>query len=279
MRYRLHRRFLYGGENHAVGIIVKHLSYQVLEGLPSDSRTNRPGISFGFEAREKMDAFANLALGFSISLQPMKICCSVLSGCTRCRRRHPTGSRICGDNRSVASHHVFSRHHVCNHHVVGHLVRLDVQRIHHIDLAAGTCRSASVMVAIDGYEMTKQGRAEWPSARQCSAHSSLECSGWPGWAFGADACWVRLVSGPLNILRSLLGLTLVAYRNKFSDEAVAVTIVGLLLGCVGLDQFAVPRVLPSGRSRSNPASSVPMVMGLFRYQVFAARTKIVNTMA
>jgi putative tricarboxylic transport membrane protein len=127
--------------------------------------------------------------------------------------------------------------------------------------------SASVMVAIDGYELTKQGRAG--VALGISMFSAF-IAGMFG-LIGLSLLAPTLAEFALNFgppeyfALSLLGLTLVSYLATNSVvKALIVTVFGLLLGTVGLDPVrSTARFTFGTLSLQSGIDLVPMVMGLF----------------
>ncbi len=117
--------------------------------------------------------------------------------------------------------------------------------------------SASVMVAIDGYELTKQGRAG--AALGISMFSAF-IAGMFG-LIGLSLLAPTLAEFALNFgppeyfALTLLGLTLVSYLATNSViKALVVTVFGLLLGTVGLDPSEARRALRLAHSICSPAS-------------------------
>jgi putative tricarboxylic transport membrane protein len=127
--------------------------------------------------------------------------------------------------------------------------------------------SASVMVAIDGYELTKQGRAG--AALGISMFSAFIAGMFGLLGLGLLAPTLAefaLSFGPPEYFAlTLLGLSLVSYLATNSmSKAVAVTIFGLLLGTVGLDPVRSSARFTFGfLSLQSGLDLVPMVMGLF----------------
>jgi putative tricarboxylic transport membrane protein len=127
--------------------------------------------------------------------------------------------------------------------------------------------SASVMVAIDGYELTKQGRAG--AALGISMFSAF-IAGMFG-LLGLSLLAPMLADFALNFgppeyfALTLLGLTLVSYLATNSViKALVVTVFGLLLGTVGLDPVrSTARFTFGSLSLQSGIDLVPMVMGLF----------------
>ena len=119
--------------------------------------------------------------------------------------------------------------------------------------------SASVMVAIDGYELTKQGRAGAALGMSIFSAFIAGMVGLLGLGLVAPTlAEFALDFGPPEYFAlTLLGLTLVSYLATDSMwKAVAVTLFGLLLGTVGLDpvrssaRFTFGTLEPAVRHRS-----------------------------
>lgn len=127
--------------------------------------------------------------------------------------------------------------------------------------------SASVMVAIDGYELTKQGRAG--AALGMSMFSAFIAGMFGLIGLGLVAPTLAefaLDFGPPEYFAlTLLGLTLVSYLATDSMwKAIAVTLLGLLLGTVGLDPVRSSARFTFGTlNLQSGIDLVPMVMGLF----------------
>jgi putative tricarboxylic transport membrane protein len=127
--------------------------------------------------------------------------------------------------------------------------------------------SASVMVAIDGYELTKQGRAG--AALGMSMFSAFIAGMFGLLGLGLIAPTLAefaLDFGPPEYFAlTLLGLTLVSYLATDSMwKAAAVTVLGLLLGTVGLDPVrSMARFTFGSLTLQSGLDLVPMVMGLF----------------
>ena len=127
--------------------------------------------------------------------------------------------------------------------------------------------SASVMVAIDGYELTKQGRAGAALGMSIFSAFIAGMLGLLGLGLIAPTlAEFALDFGPPEYFAlTLLGLTLVSYLATDSMwKAVAVTLLGLLLGTVGLDPVRSAARFTFGSLRlQSGIDLVPMVMGLF----------------
>jgi putative tricarboxylic transport membrane protein len=127
--------------------------------------------------------------------------------------------------------------------------------------------STSVMVAIDGHEMTRQGRA---GVALGISMISAYCAGLIG-LLGLSVLAPTLAEfaldfGPPEYLAlTVLGLTLVGYLGTNSAlKAAIVTAIGLLLGTVGLDPVrSMARFTFGTLSLQSGLDLVPMVMGLF----------------
>lgn len=127
--------------------------------------------------------------------------------------------------------------------------------------------SASVMVAIDGYELTKQGRAGAALGMSMFSAFIAGMVGLVGLGLVAPTlAEFALEFGPPEYFAlTLLGLTLVSYLATDSMwKAVAVTLLGLLLGTVGLDPVrSMARFTFGSLTLQSGIDLVPMVMGLF----------------
>lgn len=127
--------------------------------------------------------------------------------------------------------------------------------------------SASVMVAIDGYELTKQGRAGAALGMSMFSAFIAGMFGLVGLALVAPplAEFALSFGPPEYFALTLLGLTLVSYLATTSVwKAVAVTLVGLLLGTVGLDPVrSMARFTFGTLTLQSGLDVVPVVMGLF----------------
>jgi putative tricarboxylic transport membrane protein len=144
--------------------------------------------------------------------------------------------------------------------------------------------SASVMVAIDGYELTKQGRAG--VALGISMFSAFIAGMFGIVGLGLLAPWLAdfaLSFGPPEYFAlTLLGLTLVSYLATNSIiKAILVTIFGLLLGTVGLDPVrSTARFTFGSLNLQSGIDLVPMVMGLFGIsEVFSLLEQKITTTA
>jgi putative tricarboxylic transport membrane protein len=127
--------------------------------------------------------------------------------------------------------------------------------------------SASVMVAIDGYELTKQGRAGVALGISMFSAFIAGMFGLLGLSLLAPALadFALNFGPPEYFALTLLGLTLVSYLATNSViKALLVTVFGLLLGTVGLDPVrSTARFTFGSLSLQSGIDLVPMVMGLF----------------
>jgi putative tricarboxylic transport membrane protein len=127
--------------------------------------------------------------------------------------------------------------------------------------------SASVMVAIDGYELTKQGRAGAALGMSMFSAFIAGMFGLVGLGLVAPtlAEFALSFGPPEYFALTLLGLTLVSYLATDSIwKALAVTVLGLLLGTVGLDPVRSSARFTFGTlNLQTGIDLVPMVMGLF----------------
>jgi putative tricarboxylic transport membrane protein len=123
------------------------------------------------------------------------------------------------------------------------------------------------VVAIDGYELTKQGRGG--AALGISMLSAFVAGvfGLIGLSLLAPllANFALSFGPPEYFALTLLGLTLVSYLATTSVlKALAVTVFGLLLGTVGLDPVrSTARFTFDSLTLQSGIDLVPMVMGLF----------------
>jgi putative tricarboxylic transport membrane protein len=127
--------------------------------------------------------------------------------------------------------------------------------------------AASVVTCLDGYQMARQGRAG--AALGIAAFGSfiagtLSVIGVILLAPPLTAIALRF--GPPEIFGLLvLGFTMVTYLSGGSKlKAVAMALLGLLLGTVGLDSItAAPRFTYGSITLADGLGLVPMIMGLF----------------
>jgi putative tricarboxylic transport membrane protein len=127
--------------------------------------------------------------------------------------------------------------------------------------------AASVMTCIDGFEMARQGRAG--PALGISAFGSFIAGtvGVVGLMFLAPplAEFALEFGPPEYFALAVLGLTLVSYlASRSVPKALAMAVVGLLLGTVGLDPVrSAARFTFGSLTLQGGIELVPMVMGLF----------------
>ena len=127
--------------------------------------------------------------------------------------------------------------------------------------------SASVMVALDGYQLTRRGRAGAALGMSMFSAFIAGMIGLIGLGLVAPTlAQFALEFGPPEYFAlTLLGLTLVSYLATDSMlKAVTVTVFGLLLGTIGLDPVrSTARFTFGSLSLQSGIDLVPMVMGLF----------------
>ena len=127
--------------------------------------------------------------------------------------------------------------------------------------------AASVMTCLDGFAMARQGRAG--AALGISAFGSFIAGtvGVVGLMFLAPPlAELALAFGPPEYFAlAALGLTLVSYlASRSVPKALAMAVVGLLLGTVGLDPVrSMARFTFGSLTLQGGIELVPMVMGLF----------------
>ena len=123
------------------------------------------------------------------------------------------------------------------------------------------------MVAIDGYELTKQARAGVALGISMFSAFIAGLIGLVGLGLMAPtlAEFALSFGPPEYFALTLLGLTLVGYLASNSVlKALAVTVFGLLLGTVGLDPVrSTARFTFGSLTLQSGIDLVPMVMGLF----------------
>src|ERR1700675_4211521 len=126
---------------------------------------------------------------------------------------------------------------------------------------------ASGVTCLDGYQMARQGRAG--PALGIAAFGSFI-------AGTASVLGIMLLAPPLTSIALrfgppeifgllLLGFTMVTYLTAGSKlKAVAMALLGLLLGTIGLDPIvATPRFTYGSLTLSDGLGLVPIIMGLF----------------
>jgi len=127
--------------------------------------------------------------------------------------------------------------------------------------------AASVVTCIDGYQMARQGRAG--PALGISAFGSFIAGTFSVLGImllAPPLTSVALRFGPPEIFGLLLlGFTMVAYLTAGSKlKAVAMALLGMLLGTIGLDPMtASPRFTYGSITLSDGLGLVPIIMGLF----------------
>src|SRR5216683_1469308 len=214
-----------------------------------------------------MQAFSNLLLGFSISLQPMNllfcfigVALGVLVGILPGLGSAATIALLLPITYFLdATSAIIMLAGIWYGSMYGGSITSILLRV--------PGESASVMVAIDGYELTKQGRAG--AALGISMFSAFIAGMFGLLGLGLLAPTLAEFAldfgSPEYFALTLLGLTLVSYLATNSmSKAVAVTIFGLLLGTVGLDPVRSSARLTFGSlNLQSGLDLVPMVMGLF----------------
>src|SRR3984893_4988658 len=214
-----------------------------------------------------MQAFSNLLLGFSISLQPMNLLFCFIG---------VSLGVIVGILPGLGSAATIALLLPITYFLDAPTAIIMLSGIWYGSMYGGSItsillrvpgESASVMVAIDGHELTKQGRAG--VARGVSMFSAF-IAGMFG-LLGLSLLAPMLADFALNFgppeyfALTLLGLTLVSYLATNSViKALVVTVFGLLLGTVGLDPVrSTARFTFGSLSLQSGIDLVPMVMGLF----------------
>lgn len=127
--------------------------------------------------------------------------------------------------------------------------------------------AASVVTCLDGYQMARQGRAG--PALGIAAFGSFIAGtlGVVGIMFLAPPlATLALRFGPIEIFSILVfSFTMITYlAGKSKLKAVAMAIVGLILGTVGLDPMvSIPRFTYGSVTLMDGIGLIPLVMGLF----------------
>src|SRR6266849_6833402 len=127
--------------------------------------------------------------------------------------------------------------------------------------------AASVVTCIDGYQMARQGRAG--PALGISAMGSFIAGTFSVlgiMVLAPPLTSVALRFGPPEIFGLLLlGFTMVTYLTAGSKlKAVAMALLGMLLGTIGLDPIvATPRFTYGSLTLADGLGLVPIIMGLF----------------
>src|SRR5678815_3715051 len=129
--------------------------------------------------------------------------------------------------------------------------------------------AASVVTCLDGYQMARQGRAG--PALGISAFGSFIAGTFSVvgiMLLAPPLTSVALRFGPPEIFGLLLlGFTMVAYLTAGSKlKAVAMALLGMLLGTIGLDPItATPRFTYGSLTLGDGLGLVPMIMGPVSY--------------
>src|SRR5690349_11539654 len=214
-----------------------------------------------------MELFSNLALGFSVSLQPLNLLfcfTGVLLGV------------VIGILPGLGSAATIALLLPITYFLDTTTAVIMLAGIWYGSMYGGSITSillrvpgeaASVMVAIDGHELTKQGRAGAALGMSIFSAFIAGMVGLLGLGLVAPTlAEFALDFGPPEYFAlTLLGLTLVSYLATDSMwKAVAVTLFGLLLGTVGLDPVRSSARFTFGTlNLQTGIDLVPMVMGLF----------------
>ena len=127
--------------------------------------------------------------------------------------------------------------------------------------------AASVVTCLDGYQMARQGRAG-PALGMAAFGSFIAGTlGVIGIMFLAPPlATFALRFGPIEIFSILVfSFTMITYlASKSKLKAIAMAIVGLILGTVGLDPMvSVPRFTYGRVTLMDGIGLIPLVMGLF----------------
>ena len=127
--------------------------------------------------------------------------------------------------------------------------------------------AASVVTCLDGYRMARQGRAGAALGMAAFGSFLAGSAGVLGvMLLAPPLAWVALAFGPPEIFALLLiGFTMVTWLASGSRlKALAMALLGLFLGTVGLDPIsATPRFTLGTITLSDGIGVVPMIMGLF----------------
>jgi putative tricarboxylic transport membrane protein len=214
-----------------------------------------------------MDAIANLALGFSVSLQPLSLLFCLIGV--------SLGVAI-GILPGLGSAATIALLLPVTYFLDPTQAIIMLAGIWYGSMYGGSItsillrvpgESASVMVAIDGYEMTKQGRSGVALGISMFSAFIAGMFGLVGLSLLAPtlANFALSFGPPEFFALTVLGLTLVSYLATSSAlKAVIVTIIGLLLGTVGLDPVrSAARFTFGTLTLQSGIDLVPMVMGLF----------------
>lgn len=214
-----------------------------------------------------MDAISNLALGFSVALQPVNLLFCLIG---------VTLGVVVGILPGLGSAATIALLLPVTYFLSPTSAIIMLAGIWYGSMYGGSItsillrvpgESASVMVAIDGYEMTKQGRGGVALGISMFSAFIAGMFGLVGLSLLAPtlANFALSFGPPEFFALTLLGLTLVAYLATSSVlKAVIVTVIGLLLGTVGLDPVrSAARFTFGTLSLQSGIDLVPMVMGLF----------------
>jgi putative tricarboxylic transport membrane protein len=127
--------------------------------------------------------------------------------------------------------------------------------------------ASSVVTCLDGYQMARQGRAG--PALGISAFGSFIAGSFSilGLVVLAPtlAGFALKFGPPEYFALMIMGMTVVAYlARKSMTKALMMTVLGIILGCIGLDPVtATPRFTFGTLELTDGISLAPMVMGLF----------------
>ncbi len=214
-----------------------------------------------------MDAIANLALGFSVALQPVNLLFCLIG---------VTLGVLVGILPGLGSAATIALLLPVTYFLTPTSAIIMLAGIWYGSMYGGSItsillrvpgESASVMVAIDGYEMTKQGRGGIALGISMFSAFIAGMFGLVGLSLLAPtlANFALSFGPPEFFALTLLGLTLVSYLATSSVlKAVIVTVIGLLLGTVGLDPVrSAARFTFGSLTLQSGIDLVPMVMGLF----------------
>jgi putative tricarboxylic transport membrane protein len=213
------------------------------------------------------EAFHNLLLGFSVSLDPLNLLycfVGILLG------------QIVGVLPGLGSAATIALLLPITFHIPATPAIIMLAGIWYGSMYGGSITSillrvpgeaASVMTCVDGFEMARQGRAG--AALGIAAFGSFIAGtvGVVGLMFLAPplAEFALEFGPPEYFALMVLGLTLVSYlASKSVPKALSMAVVGLLLGTVGLDPVrSAERFTFGSLSLQSGIELVPMVIGLF----------------
>ena len=144
---------------------------------------------------------------------------------------------------------------IVDHHACRHLVRFDVWRPHHLDPASRAWRVRFVMVAIDGYELTKQGRVGVALGISMFSAFIAGMFGLLGLSSSRRACRLRPEFWPAGIFRAHLARP---YAGQLSRDFRLSRRYGdrirTFAGTVGLDPARSTARFTFGSLTFSPAS-------------------------